>query len=73
MRLKRAYISRSKRRKHMKKNFFGNDSLIIVFMGLGLLMGIVMKQETIVTAAIGAFAGYLGNEAQTRISNSKTK
>jgi hypothetical protein len=42
------------------KSFFGNDTIVILFIGVGFLIGVFTHQETVTSASIGALAGYLG-------------
>jgi hypothetical protein len=42
------------------KSFFGNDTIVILFIGIGFLVGVYTQQDTVTSAAIGALAGYLG-------------
>lgn len=45
--------------------FIGNDTLVLVGIVAGFLIGIVTKQDTVTSASIGALAGYLGADKKT--------
>ena len=49
---------------HMPK-FIGNDTIVIVGVVAGFLIGVITKQDTVTSAAIGALAGYLGADKKT--------
>lgn len=43
--------------------FIGNDTIVILFIGIGFIMGVLSNQDTVTSAAIGALAGYIGSKA----------
>lgn len=54
----------------MKFDFINNDTIAIMFIGTIGIIGVITKQETIVSAAIGAVGGFMGAKA---IETVKTK
>ena len=46
----------------MKFDFINNDTIALGFLGAVAIIGVITKQETIVTAALGAVGGYIGSK-----------
>jgi len=47
--------------------FIGNDTIVITGIVAGFLIGVITKQDTVTSAAIGALAGYLGADKKTTV------
>lgn len=41
--------------------FFNNDTIALCFLGLIAIFGVIMKMESVVSVALGAIGGYIGN------------
>ena len=43
--------------------FIGNDTIAIAAISAGLILSIVLSQESVTTACLGALAGFIGKAA----------
>lgn len=40
--------------------FINNDTIALIFLGTVAIIGVITKQETVVTASLGAIGGFIG-------------
>lgn len=43
--------------------FIDNDTVALIFLGVVAVIGVITKQETVVTAGLGAIGGFIGSKA----------
>lgn len=43
--------------------FIGNDTIVIMFLGIGFIIGVVTKQDIVTSTTAGALAGFIGAKA----------
>lgn len=55
----------------MKLDFINNDTVALVFLGAVAVAGVVTKQDTVTTAALGAIGGYIGSKSVERLGKEK--
>jgi len=46
----------------MKEKFFGNDTIIIIFVGIAVLFSLYKGENDIANIGIGAMAGFVGSK-----------